>query len=322
MWRSNWPDKNLDEIPIQSITNGVHVPTWIAPELLERFVHELGPYWRTRHDDPAIWEKILYIPDEELWMIHCRLKRKLLHFMGARTRIKWAGGGVTTPNQMVALGTLLDPDALTIGFARRFATYKRATLILQDVQRLQRILKNPWRPVQIIFAGKAHPADEPGKFLLQQIFQAAASVDFSGHIAFVEDYDKHVAHYLVSGVDVWLNNPRPPMEASGTSGEKASLNGVPNLSVPDGWWYEGFNGKNGWAIQGDDDPSTAEAIYDILEREIIPLFYERDPRGLPVGWVTLMKETIRSVAGSFSARRMMKEYTHLLYQPNSRAETR
>jgi starch phosphorylase len=318
MWQSNWPGKSVDEVPIQSITNGVHVPTWVAPELLEQYVRELGPYWKARHDDSAVWEKVLHLSDEELWAIHCRLKRKLLSFVRSRAQRKWAEGGVTSPSQMVALGTLLDPEALTIGFARRFATYKRATLVLHDQERLKRILKNPWRPVQIIFAGKAHPADEPGKFLLQQIVQAGESVDFAGHIAFVEDYDKHVAHHLVSGVDVWLNTPREPMEASGTSGQKASLNGVPNFSVRDGWWFEGYNGKNGWAIEGEDDPAAAESLYSILENEIVPLYYQRGPQGVPEAWVALMKEVIRSVSGAFSARRMMKEYTRLLYKPGSK----
>jgi starch phosphorylase len=316
MWKELWPEKSVEDVPIESITNGVHVPTWISNELLEQYEKHLGPFWASRHDDAALWEKILHIPDKDLWDTHDKLKRKLLSFVRSRARMRWAKNGVASPNQMVALGTLLDPEVLTIGFARRFATYKRSTLLLRDMDRLKKLLRNPWRPVQVIFSGKAHPADEPGKFALQQIFQAAASVDLAGRIAFVEDYDKHVAHYLLTGVDVWMNNPIPPLEASGTSGEKAATNGVPHFSVLDGWWFEGYNGKNGWAIDGGDDEAAADSIYRLLEEEIIPLYYDnRDAQGVPRAWVAMMKETIRSVAGPFSARRMMKEYARRIYLP-------
>ncbi len=273
----------------------------------------MGPYWWERHDDIALWEKMLQLSDSELWQTHCFLKGKMLGFVRDKAREKWLEGGVASANHLVSLGTLLDRDTLTIGFARRFATYKRATLILKDLDRLLRILKNPWRPVQIIFSGKAHPADEPGKYLLRQIVETGTSAEVEGHVALIEDYDKHVAHYLLTGVDVWLNNPEPPNEASGTSGQKASLNGIPNLSVLDGWWYEGYNGYNGWAIEGEDEESTAESIYDLLENEIVPLFYDRDPQGVPLGWTNLMKQSIWSVAAPFSARRMVKEYVNELY---------
>jgi starch phosphorylase len=212
----------------------------------------------------------------------------------------------------------LDPYALTLGFARRFATYKRATLILRDVGRLKRMVNDRWRPVQIIFAGKAHPADDQAKRLLQQVFNAATDPSFGGHIAFVEDYNEQFAQYLVHGVDVWLNNPLPPNEACGTSGMKASLNGVPHLSILDGWWIEGFNGKNGWVFGKEEtaqrDISDSEALYQILEKEVIPLFYEVDDDGIPHSWVKVMKEAIKSTAPVFSARRMMKEYTQKFYQ--------
>ncbi len=313
MWRELWPELPTEKVPIISITNGVHVPTWIAPDLIEPYEKYLGPYWLLRHDDLALWEKILQMPDREIWDIHVHLKGRLMAFIREEARRKWIRDRVSSSHHLVALGTMLDRDSLTIGFARRFATYKRATLIFRDLERLKKILLNPWRPVQIIFSGKAHPADEPGKFLLRQVFEACASHEMAGHIAFVEDYDKHVAHYLKSGVDVWLNNPEPPLEASGTSGQKASLNGIINCSVLDGWWYEGYNGSNGWAIEGHDDDSAADSLYSLLESRIVPLFYDRDSQNIPRGWAQMMKEAIRSTAARFSARRMLKEYTQLMY---------
>jgi starch phosphorylase len=218
---------------------------------------------------------------------------------------------------------LLDPEALTIGFARRFATYKRATLLLQDLARLQTIMQDHWRPVQIIFAGKAHPADEPGKHLIHQVYALAKEYNLGGQIAFVEDYDMHVAKFLVQGVDIWLNNPVPPLEASGTSGQKAALNGVPNLSVADGWWVEGYNGGNGWTLStsnvGSDDSgrdvNDAHTLYQLLESEIVPLYYHRDSDDIPRGWVRVIKEAICSIAPLFSARRMVKEYVERFYVP-------
>jgi starch phosphorylase len=220
------------------------------------------------------------------------------------------------PINVVTAGAMLDPFALTIGFARRFAPYKRAQLIFQDLESLKKLVNNRWRPLQIIFAGKAHPADDDGKRIIQQIFNYARNPDFCGRIAFVENYDEQLAQYMVHGVDVWLNNPIPPLEASGTSGMKASLSGVPNLSILDGWWLEGFNKKNGWAFEGtNSDVKDAEAIYNILEKEIIPLYYRVDENGVPKGWVKIMKEAIKTIGPSFSARRMVKEYTLKSYQP-------
>jgi len=217
----------------------------------------------------------------------------------------------------MASGVLLDPAALTLGFARRFASYKRPTLLLQDMARLARIVSDPWKPVQIIFAGKAHQDDQQSKQLLQQVFNAARDKAFKGRIAFAEDYDELLAQYLVHGVDVWVNNPLPPMEASGTSGMKATLNGVPQLSVLDGWWIEGYNGKNGWAIEGaegpDRDARDAAAIYDLLEKDIVPLYYDMDEDGVSHGWAAVMKEAIKVTGPNFSARRMAKEYTERFY---------
>ncbi len=319
MWQEVFPANAIDDVPISSITNGVHVPTWIASDLHELFDKYFGPEWRGRHDDPALWQRLVDIPDTELWQVHLLLKRMLMGFLRERARRRWVDGR-NDPTQVLTNGTLLDPDALTIGFARRFATYKRANLIFRDLDRLQRLLLDIHRPVQLIFAGKAHPADDPGKALIQQIYNMAKHNQLGGRVAFVEDYDMHMARYLVQGVDVWLNTPRRPREASGTSGMKASLNGVPNLSIMDGWWVEGYNGANGWAIGGEiwedhnaQDEHDANTLYQLLEDEIVPLYYGRDRDDVPRGWVDLMRETIRSNAPQFSMRRMVKEYTTELY---------
>ncbi|MCP4428077.1 MAG: glycosyltransferase family 1 protein [Chloroflexi bacterium] len=319
MWQEVWLSKTVDDVPITSITNGVHVPTWIASDLHELFDKYLGPEWRNRHDEPAVWQRLLDVPDKELWEFHLLLKRKLIHFLQERVRRRWVDGR-NDPTQVLTSGTLLEPEALTIGFARRFATYKRANLIFRDLDRLRRMLLDIHRPVQIIFAGKAHPADDPGKALIQQIYNMAKHNQLGGRVAFVEDYDMHMARYLTQGVDVWLNTPRRPREASGTSGMKASLNGVPNLSVLDGWWVEGYNGANGWAIGGErqendavQDEHDAHVLYQLLEDEIVPLYYTRDRDGVPRGWAEIMREAIRSNAPRFSMRRMVKEYTTELY---------
>jgi glycogen phosphorylase len=319
MWQSVWPDREITRIPITSVTNGVHVPTWIASELNHLYLKYLGIDWSARHDDPLLWQRVQDIPSEELWDVHMVLKFKLMRFLRAKARRSWIGGQ-SDPTQVMTSGTMLDPEALTIGFARRFATYKRATLIFHDAERLKRLLLDSHRPVQIVFAGKAHPADDPGKALIQEIYNMAKHNQIGGRIAFVEDYDMHTARYFTQGVDVWLNTPRRPYEASGTSGMKASLNGVPNLSVLDGWWVEGYNGANGWAINGkqmdahsEQDRHDAEAIYRLLEEEIVPLYYERDHDDIPRGWIEVMREAIRSNTPRFSMRRMVKEYTTELY---------
>ena len=322
MWQDLWPDMTEDEVPISHVTNGVHTPTWIAPELNRLFDRYLGTEWVKNHDNAELWRLVDDIPDEALWDVRQFLKSKLMSAIRERVRSQWAEGGIA-PQQMSAMGVLLHPEALTIGFFRRFAIYKRPSLILRDMERLECILTDQWRPVQIIFAGKSHPADEPSKQLMQQVFSAAADSRFKGRMAFVEDYDMHVARYLTQGVDILLNTPRRLLEACGTSGMKAALNGVLHLSVRDGWWDEGYNGANGWAI-GDgpegacsatEDEDDAESLYRLLEEEIVPLYYTRDDRGLPREWINLSKESIRSVAPAFSSRRMLKEYIERMYMP-------
>ena len=311
MWNSLYPGKSEEDVPIGHITNGVHVPTWLTGRMHRLLNRHLQPGWMERHDKPDTWEAVRNIPDEELWRLHLELKNKLFTFMETRAQKYWLQGG--SPRKVIALQGLLRPEILTIGFARRFATYKRATLIFRDIERLKSIVLNARKPVQIIFSGKAHPADEPGKNMLRQVFEICSSHEFGGQIAFIEDYNMEVAHHLIPGVDVWLNNPVPPLEASGTSGEKASLNGVPNLSVLDGWWCEGFNGNNGWAIKGDDDDAAAECIYRLLEEEITETYYHTDLEGIPGQWVGIMKESICSTAAEYSSRRMLKDYLEKSY---------
>jgi starch phosphorylase len=310
------------ENAIASVTNGVHVSSWLAVDVARLFDKYLDGRWREEHDDLQVWDEVLAIPDEELWHVRQRLRAYLFAFVRERMRDRWMNQHVNTA-RVLAGGTLLDADALTIGFARRFATYKRAELIFHDPVRLAHILNQLKRPVQIIFAGKAHPADEPGKQALQAVYHRAVDPAFGGRVAFVDDYDLHVAHFLVQGCDVWLNNPRKPLEASGTSGMKASVNGVLNVSIGDGWWPEGYSGTNGWLIDpgttNDDlaaqDAADAEALYRLLEEQVVPTFYERDQQGVPRRWVQMVKEAIRTIAPRFSTRRMLKEYVERMYLP-------
>ncbi|MDH5695216.1 MAG: alpha-glucan family phosphorylase [Dehalococcoidia bacterium] len=322
MWHVLWPEVAENNVPISHVTNGIHVPTWVAPELRHLYERYLGKDWGKRHDYARLWERVLDIPDDELWAVRQLLKRKLIAAILERAQKRWTEGGVA-PQQVLAIGALLNLEVLTIGFVRRFTEYKRPALIFHDIERLKQIVSDQWRPVQIIFAGKSHPADFPSRSLLHQVYNLATDREFQGRIAFVEDYDMHMARYLVHGVDLWLNNPRRLQEACGTSGMKASLNGVPHLSIRDGWWHEGYNGANGWAI-GDssdslspdgEDKSDAEALYRLLEQEIVPLYYERDRRGVPHGWIRVVKEAIRSTAPIFCTRRMVKEYTTQMYIP-------
>jgi len=306
-----------DQVPIDYVTNGVHVPTWIEPKIKLLLDKYLGTDWLDKHDDPAIWQLLDRVPDTELWQTHHWLKVKLIDAIRERTRQRWANGDASA-SIMLTGGAFLEPSVLTLGFARRFATYKRALLIFQDLERLKKHFKDRWRPIQIIFAGKAHPADDPGKRLLQDLINLARDPQLGGRIAFVEDYGEQLAQYLVHGVDIWLNNPLPPFEACGTSGMKAGLNGVPHLSILDGWWVEGFNGKNGWAVEHDassvsPDGNDAEKIYRILEDEIIPLYYKTSESGVPQDWVKAMKAAMKSNAARFSARRMVKEYIEKFY---------
>ncbi len=322
MWHGLWPEVSEDRVPISHVTNGIHVPNWVARELNQLYEKYLGQDWVKEHDSAELWQRVQDIPDDELWEVRQLLRRKLIHAVQVRAQERWVKNGLTL-EQVMAMGALLDHDVLTVGFARRFAEYKRSTLIFQDVERLRQIVQDPWRPVQIIFAGKSDPSDFPAKYLVNRVFALATDREFQGRIAFVEDYDMHMAHYLVQGVDVWLNNPRRLWEACGTSGMKAALNGVPHLSVRDGWWYEGYNGANGWVI-GDDatapspeeeDKADAEALYRLLEEDVVPLYYDRDRNGVPHGWIRLMKESISSIVPRFSARRMVKEYTERMYIP-------
>ena len=321
MWNWLWMDRPENEVPITHITNGIHTGTWIARQMNLLFQKYISPDWFEHVDDPEIWENIEKIPDHELWAVRKHLKRKLTVYCNETARTKWQQGGFH-PVQVVASGVLMEPYSLTIGFARRFATYKRANLVLRDYERLMKIVTNERRPVQIIFSGKAHPADEPGKLIIQEIYRAVKDAKMGGRLIFLEDYDMNLGRLLVQGVDVWLNTPRRPNEASGTSGMKAALNGVLNFSVLDGWWREGYNGKNGWPI-GDDteyqdtnqqDELDSRELYDTLENEIIPLYYQsRSADNLPNEWIAKLKETIRSNAPRFSTRRMVKEYMNILY---------
>jgi starch phosphorylase len=323
IWHFLWPNiEDEDDVPITYITNGVHTPTWMARRLRILFDKYLGDGWLDRLDDPEMWTKVDSIPDTELWAVRRHLKRKLALYMLNRVRTRWMEGDLH-PVQAIASGAMLDPNALTIGFARRFATYKRASLVFNDLNRLLELINRPNRPVQIIFSGKAHPADEPGKMLIQEVYRVVKKAENGGRLVFLEDYDMNLARYLVQGVDVWMNTPRRPNEASGTSGMKAALNGALNFSVLDGWWREAFNGANGWAIGEDIDPGTevsdeadAESLYDTLENKIIPLYYtERGGEDIPHKWVAMIKESLRTVTPQFSTRRMLKEYVDRLYMP-------
>jgi starch phosphorylase len=322
MFAPLWPELPEGDRPVGTITNGVHVPTWVAADLARLFERHLSPAWRDQYEDPQFWQRILEIPDEDLWAARQTLRQALFQFIRERARQRWTDDQAGA-SSVVASGAMLDPDALTIGFARRFTGYKRPDLIFRDVERLVRIVAQPGRPVQFVFAGKAHPADEAGKHHLQTIFRHAVDPRFGGRIAFIDDYDLHVAHLLVQGCDVWLNNPRKPLEASGTSGMKASMNGVLHLSIPDGWWAEGFTGDNGWSIVGAPasadiaaiDAADADALYALLESEVVPTYYERDARGLPRRWIARVKQAILTVTPRFSSRRMLKDYAECAYAP-------
>jgi len=320
MWHFLWPDRPVDRVPIRAITNGIHTQSWLAPELAALFSEYLLEGWIEDLDDPAVWEAIAFIPDQALWQVRERLRGRLVEFVRERTSARLRRLGAE-PWQLDSANAVFDPHALTVGFARRFATYKRATLLFQDVERLKSILNQPDRPMQIVFAGKAHPADEPGKDFIRQVSKWSQEPGLAGRIVFLENYDINAARYLVQGADLWLNTPRRPNEASGTSGQKAALNGVPNLSGLDGWWVEGYNGANGWLVGRDaeqsdpaiEDREDSQSLYRSLETEIIPLFYERDDQGTPSGWLKFVKESIRSIAPVFSTRRMVKEYTEQMY---------
>jgi starch phosphorylase len=322
MWTGLCPGKPEDEVPIGHITNGVHVPSWLAPQMFRLYDRHLGTNWHQRSSDARTWENIENVDDGELWETHLSLKSRLIEFVRRRA-VEQAERRVEPREYLQRLGRVLSPDALTIGFARRFATYKRANLILSDIENLAAMVNDPKRPVQFVFAGKAHPLDEPGKKVLQQIAELMRSSRFADKFVFVEDYDINVGRYFVQGVDVWLNNPRRPLEASGTSGQKVVLNGGLNLSVLDGWWAEAYDGMNGFAIgtgrthsdMNVHDNRDAQDLHRTLQEEVIPLFYHRDRDGLPRGWIKRMKRTIRTLGWRFNADRMVMDYTQKCYVP-------
>jgi starch phosphorylase len=322
MWTGLYPGRPEDTVPIGHITNGVHVPTWLAPQMFRLYDRHLGNGWHEHSGDAHIWEGIENVDDGELWETHLALKGRLLEF-ARRRAVEMARRRGESPEKLQRLGRLLSPDALTIGFARRFATYKRANLVLRDIEKLATMVNDPKRPVQFIFAGKAHPRDEPGKRVLQQIAELMHDRQFADKFVFVEDYDINVGRFLVQGVDVWLNNPRRPLEASGTSGQKVVLNGGLNLSVLDGWWAEAYDGLNGFAIgtgrthsnMDVHDSRDGDDLYRVLREEVIPLYYQRDHDGLPRGWIKRMKRTIRTLGWRFNADRMVMDYTLKCYVP-------
>ncbi len=319
IWRELWPNRHWEAVPIGHVTNGVHLATWMASPIMALLDEHLGRNWGERLEEPGFWDRVLTLDHAKLWEAHLRLKRVLSNFVREDARRRFAGQ-LKEAAQVVGAGTLLDPMALTIGFGRRFATYKRANLMFRDIDRLRRLLVDPWRPVQIIFAGKAHPADNPGKEVLQSVYHFTRDPAFEGRVAFLEDYDMHLAHLLVQGVDLWLNLPRVPLEASGTSGMKAGLNGVPHFSTLDGWWQEGYDGLSGWAISPaaedeDADAADAEDFYRLLEEQIVPLYYTRNGQGTPLGWVEKMRHALRLAGSRFTARRMLREYVQEYYAP-------
>jgi starch phosphorylase len=322
MWTGLYPGKAEDEIPIGHITNGVHVPSWLSPQMFRLYDRHLGTGWHEHSAEARIWEGIESVDDGELWETHLNLKSRLLEFVRSRA-VEQAEHRGETSEVLQRLNGVLSPDALTIGFARRFATYKRANLILADIEKLASMVNDPKRPVQFVFAGKAHPRDEPGKRVLQQIAELMRNPQFADRFVFVEDYDINVGRHFVQGVDVWLNNPRRPLEASGTSGQKVVLNGGLNLSVLDGWWAEAYDGLNGFAIgtgrthssMDVHDTRDGEDLYRTLREEVIPLYYHRDRDGLPRGWIKRMKRTIRTLGWRFNADRMVMDYTLKCYVP-------
>jgi len=322
MWTGLCPGKPEDEVPIGHITNGVHVPSWLAPQMFRLYDRHLGTNWHQHSSEARIWEGIENVDDGELWETHLSLKSQLLVFVRRRA-VEQAERRGEAREVLHRLGKVLSPDALTIGFARRFATYKRANLILRDIENLASMVNDPKRPVQFVFAGKAHPNDEPGKRMLQQIAELMRNPRFADKFVFVEDYDINVGRYFVQGVDVWLNNPRRPLEASGTSGQKVVLNGGLNLSVLDGWWAEAYDGGNGFAIgtgrthadMNVHDTRDGEDLHRTLREEVIPLYYQRDRDGLPRGWIKRMKRTIRTLGWRFNADRMVMDYTTKCYIP-------
>src|SRR5437899_3424449 len=325
LWKDVWSGVPVQEVPITSITNGIHTKTWMAPEFAALYRKHLG-VWEEHLTEPEFWRGVIDIHDAELWETHQKLKLRLINFIRDRERQRRERLG-ESPESIRKVNRILDPEILTVGFARRFATYKRGTLLFSDKERLKRLVNDTTRPVQFIFAGKAHPRDEAGKAIIQEVYKFSREAGLENRIVFLEDYDSYIARRLVQGVDLWLNHPLRPLEASGTSGMKAAPNGGINLSVLDGWWREGYNGSNGWAIGAEIDNGTTEfqnevdasSLYQLLENQIVPLYYAKPDGKLPLAWLQLMRESIRSVTPVFNTHRMVKEYTERLYAPAAQA---
>ena len=326
LWANVWPGVPVNEIPIAGITNGIHTRTWLSHDMASLYDRYLGPGWHEKADDVDVWNAVAKIPDTEVWRTHERRRERLVAFARRRLGSQLARRGAGAA-ELAAAKEVLDPEALTVGFARRFATYKRANLILADPDRLANLLRNPDRPVQVIFAGKAHPRDNPGKDLIRQIIHTARQEPFRRSVVFMEDYDINVARCMVQGVDVWLNTPLRPMEASGTSGMKAAANGGLNVSILDGWWAEGYRSEVGWAIGAgetyDDleyqNAVESQALYDLLEKEIVPLFYDRGSNHLPRGWIAKMKAAMGSLAPAYNSNRMVRQYAERFYVPAAKS---
>jgi starch phosphorylase len=324
MWQGLWPGLPVAEVPITAITNGVHTRSWLAPEVAQIYDRYLGIQWEERPTDHAVWKRIEQVPDAELWRTAERGRSRLVNFARARLRMQLQRRGAT-PAEVARAAEVLDPDALTIGFARRFATYKRGALIFRDADRLAAILDSKDRPVQLVFAGKAHPHDAEGKKVIAEVLHMARRPELRPHVVFLEDYDMNIARTLIQGVDVWLNNPRRPLEASGTSGMKVCVNGGLNLSVLDGWWVEGYQQDNGWAIGAGEeytdlayqDQVESRAIYDLLEQEIVPMFYARGADGVPRDWLKRMKRSISTNVPFFNTNRMVQQYVEVCYWPSA-----
>lgn len=322
MWREVWPHLDRQDVPIGHVTNGVHIPSYVSRDLLKVYDRYLGPGWTEDPDNEKIWQRALTIPDTELWRTRERCRTRLVYF-ARRRLLKQLKGRNASAHEIDAAENVLDPEALTICFARRFATYKRATLLFRDPDRLAAILTKPGKPVQLIFAGKAHPADDAGKQLIRTIVQTIREEPFRGRIVFIEDYDINIARYMVQGADVWLNNPRRPLEACGTSGMKAAANGALSLSILDGWWDEGYLGDNGWAIGSGEEYENPEYqdqiesrdLYDLLEQSVAPLFFDRGIDDIPRDWISMMKRSITTICPEFNSHRMVSDYIEHSYVP-------
>ena len=324
MWHCMWPDKAETEVPIGHITNGVHVPTWLAAEIDQLYRTYFGPKWADSIVRPDMWTEIEHIDPAELWEVKQVLKARLIRFVRGKVNEKATRLGIPPPEQQP-----LDPDALTIGFARRFVPYKRPDLLFRDLDRLDRLINHPTMPINLIFAGRSHPADNPGKEIIKRVCQIIEDHRFKNRIVFVENYNMHVGRNLYQGVDAWLNNPRRPLEACGTSGMKAVMNGALHISILDGWWVEGYDGQNGFAIgngeihanQDIQDQRDSEALYKLLEEVVVPMYYQRNAQGIPLAWIQRMKRSIRTLSWRFNADRMLIDYARNCYLPASCSNT-